>query len=97
MSSSLSYISSGADFEHMFELAPASLWLEDFSALKQLFDRWRAEGVTDILDHLAQDTARLRQCSASLKVLKVNQRTLDLFAASESAGARSQPWQGLQR
>ena len=78
MSSSLS---SGADFEHMFELAPVSLWLEDYSALKQLFDRWRVEGVTDLRAHLAQDPARLRACSAALKVLKVNQRTLDLFAA----------------
>ncbi|UCV01351.1 GGDEF domain-containing protein [Acidovorax radicis] len=66
----------------MFELAPVSLWLEDYSALKQLFDRWRAEGVADIRDHLTQDMARLRECSAALKVLKVNQRTLDLFAAA---------------
>ena len=66
----------------MFELAPVSLWLEDYSALKQLFDRWRADGITDIRSHLAQDAARLRQCSASLKILKVNQRTLDLFAAA---------------
>ena len=78
MSSSLS---SGADFEHMFGLAPVSLWLEDYSALKRLFDQWRAEGVTDIRQFLAQDPARLRACSAALKVLKVNQRTLDLFAA----------------
>ncbi|WP_226448290.1 GGDEF domain-containing protein [Acidovorax radicis] len=77
-----SSISSGADFENMFELAPVSLWLEDYSALKQLFDRWRAEGVADIRDHLTQDMARLRECSAALKVLKVNQRTLDLFAAA---------------
>ena len=35
-------LSSGTDFEHMFDLAPTSLWLEDFSALKQLFDAWRA-------------------------------------------------------
>ena len=67
----------------MFDLAPVSLWLEDFSALKQLFDRWRAEGVSDIRAHLAQDPARLRQCSASLKVLKVNRRTLELFAAPD--------------
>jgi diguanylate cyclase (GGDEF)-like protein/PAS domain S-box-containing protein len=76
-----SSLSSGADFEHMFELAPVSLWLEDYSALKQLFDQWREQGVTDIRAHLAQDPARRRQCSAALKVLKVNQRTLDLFAA----------------
>lgn len=77
----VSSLSSGADYEHMFELAPVSLWLEDFSELKQLFDGWRAEGVTDIRAHLAQDRARLRQCSAALRVLQVNRRTLELFAA----------------
>ena len=76
-----SSLSTGADFEHMFDLAPVSLWLEDYSALKQLFDGWRADGDTDIRVHLAADPARVRQCSASLKLLKVNQRTLDLFAA----------------
>ncbi|MFY3385621.1 sensor domain-containing diguanylate cyclase [Paracidovorax sp. MALMAid1276] len=65
----------------MFELAPVSLWLEDFSQLKQLFDNWRAQGVSDIRAHLAEDPERLRQCSASLRVLQVNRRTLDLFAA----------------
>lgn len=76
-----SSLSSGADYEHMFELAPVSLWLEDFSELKRLFDGWRAQGVTDIRSHLAEDPARLRQCSASLRVLQVNRRTLELFSA----------------
>jgi len=75
-------LSSGTDFYHMFDLAPTSLWLEDFSALKQLFDAWRAEGVTDLTEHLAQDSARVHQCIACYKVLRVNQRTLELFAAS---------------
>ena len=41
----MSSLSSGADYEHMFELTPVSLWLEDFSELKQLFDGWRAQGI----------------------------------------------------
>jgi len=77
-----SSLSSGADFEHVFDLAPVSLWLEDYSALKRLFDTWRAEGVTDLLAHFAEDPARIRQCTASLQVLSVNRRTLALFAAS---------------
>jgi diguanylate cyclase (GGDEF)-like protein len=78
-----SFLTSGVDFEHMFDLAPVSLWLEDFSALKQLFDQWRAEGVTDIRQHLANNPERQRQCSAALKVLQVNRRTLELFAAPD--------------
>ncbi len=65
----------------MFDLAPVSLWLEDYSGLKALFERWRAEGVTDLRTHLAGDPARVQTCMAQLKVLRVNQRTLELFAA----------------
>lgn len=70
------------DFELMFESAPLSLWLEDYSALKVLFDSWRAQGVTDLLAHVAQTPALLQQCAACLKVIKVNRQTLTVFAAS---------------
>ncbi len=70
------------DFELMFESAPISLWLEDYSALKLLFDTWRAQGVTDLLAHVAQTPALLQQCAACLKVLKVNRKTLTVFAAN---------------
>ena len=70
------------DFELMFESAPISLWLEDYSALKVLFDGWRAQGVTDLSAHMAQTPGLLQQCAACLKVLKVNRQTLTVFAAS---------------
>ena len=73
-----------AEFEQMFELAPVSLWLEDYSALKVLFAQWRAEGVTDLLAHVAGQPQRLQQCTAAIKVLRVNRRTLELFAASRN-------------
>lgn len=80
-----SSFSSDTDFEHMFDLAPVSLWLEDYSALQQLFAQWRAQGVTDLRSHLNADPARFAQCTACMKVLRVNQRTLELFAASSQA------------
>lgn len=80
-----SSFSSDADFEHMFDLAPVSLWLEDYSALQQLFTQWRAQGVTDLRSHLYADPTRFAQCTACMKVLRVNQRTLELFAASSQA------------
>jgi diguanylate cyclase (GGDEF)-like protein len=81
----VSLLSSSADFEQMFELAPISLWLEDYSALKQLFDQWRAEGVTDLVTHVAASPERAQQCAACLKILKVNKRTLEVFAADSQA------------
>ena len=77
-----SLIATGVDFEHMFELAPVSLWLEDYSALKQLFEQWRSEGVTDLRTYFADHPQALRQSSAALRVVRVNQRTLQLFAAA---------------
>jgi diguanylate cyclase (GGDEF)-like protein len=70
-----------ADLESMFDLAPVSLWLEDYSGLKQLFDRWRAEGVTDLAAWLDEDPARVGECTAQFKVVQVNQHTLTLFGA----------------
>ncbi|MES2183522.1 MAG: GGDEF domain-containing protein [Pseudomonadota bacterium] len=70
------------DFEHMFDLAPVSLWLEDYSGLQRQFDVWRAEGVTDLRAHLAADPARVQACMGQLQVIRVNQRTLELFAAA---------------
>lgn len=77
------FLQADADFEAIFELAPVSLWLEDFSALRGLFERWRAEGVTDLAAHLAADPARVDTCMRSLRVLRVNQRTLTLFKAPD--------------
>jgi len=70
------------DFELMFENAPISLWLEDYSALKRLFDTWRSHGVVDLAAHLAQSAVRVQQCAQSLSVIKVNRQTLKVFAAS---------------
>ncbi|MEA3088345.1 MAG: hypothetical protein QOC89_6042, partial [Paraburkholderia sp.] len=41
------------DDSEMFELAPVSLWLEDFSGVRALFNAWRAQGVTDLRAHFA--------------------------------------------
>jgi len=65
----------------MFDLAPVSLWLEDYSALKALFARWRAAGVTDLRAHFAEDMTRVKECSACLRVLKVNRKTLTMYGA----------------
>ncbi len=69
------------DFEAMFELAPVSLWLEDYSEVKALFDRWRGEGVDDLRAHLRERHELVAECSRRIRVLRVNRRTLELFGA----------------
>lgn len=70
------------DDAEMFALAPVSLWLEDYSALKQLFTAWRHAGVVDLRAYLTDDPWRVKECSELIKVLKVNRATLTLFEAS---------------
>ncbi len=72
------------DYEEMFELAPVSLWLEDYSALHALFANWRAVGVLDLRTHLNADHARVTECSRCIRVVKVNRKTLALFGADST-------------
>ena len=74
---------SSSDETEMFELAPVSLWLEDYTGIRELFREWRAKGVTDLRPFLAEDPARVALCSARIRVLKVNRKTLDLYEARD--------------
>jgi diguanylate cyclase (GGDEF)-like protein len=81
----MSALSVDLDDATMFDLAPVSLWIEDYSAVKALFEQWRAEGVSDIKAFLAADPDRVRQCSQRIRILKVNRKTLSLFGARDLA------------
>ncbi|MDB5833931.1 MAG: histidine kinase, partial [Caballeronia sp.] len=61
-----------ADDADMFDLAPVSLWLEDFSAVREVFEGWRAQGVADLRTFLHEDLARIVECSSRIRVIKVN-------------------------
>lgn len=73
------------DDAKMFDLAPVSLWIEDYSAVKALFEQWKAEGVDAIKAFLTADPDRVRQCSERIRILKVNRKTLTLFGARDLA------------
>src|SRR5580658_3277105 len=73
------------DKSQMFELAPVSLWIEDYSEVKALFDQWRAAGVSDIRAYLTANEDRVRQCSERMRILNVNRKTLSLFGARDLA------------
>jgi len=73
------------DYESMFEFAPLSLWLEDYSGLHRLFESWRSAGIVDLVAHLQAEPAHVRECMAQLRVLRVNQSTLNLFGAKDQA------------
>ena len=68
---------------NIFNLAPVAMWIEDFSKVKQQFDIWRAEGVSDLSAFLKQDLSRVALCSSRIRVIKVNDKTLQLFEARD--------------
>src|SRR5690554_729156 len=72
----------GTSLPDFFEVMPNSLWLEDYSQLYDLFDNWRAKGVSNLRAYLEEDGTRVAQCSACIKVLHVNQKTLEMFNAA---------------
>jgi diguanylate cyclase (GGDEF)-like protein/PAS domain S-box-containing protein len=73
------------DAAQMIDLAPVSLWIEDFSAVKAQLDEWRAAGVADLRAFLHADPERVRQCSSKIRILDVNRKTLSLFGARDLA------------
>ena len=70
-------------FHHLFTYAPISLWEEDYTEIKQEFDRLRAAGVTDLRAHLAANPEAVERFLRMIRILAVNQKTLDLFGARD--------------
>jgi diguanylate cyclase (GGDEF)-like protein len=65
----------------MFALAPVSLWLNDFSGVKVLFEEWR--GVTSLREFLNEDLERVKTCARLIRIVDVNRKTLTLFEAED--------------
>lgn len=70
---------------HLFEASPISLWEEDYRAIKAFFDDLRAQGVTDLRAHLDANPDAVDRCMGILRVLDVNQKTVELFGATSKA------------
>ncbi|WP_286994857.1 sensor domain-containing diguanylate cyclase [Acinetobacter sp.] len=81
----------------IFDLAPIPMWLEDYSQIKIQFDLWRSQGVVDLKAFLSEDLERVRSCAHKIKVIKINQKTLDLFEASSQQELCSQLHQIFQQ
>jgi diguanylate cyclase (GGDEF) domain len=67
----------------MFEHSPVSLWMEDFSTIKTLMDDVRACGIEDLRVFMDVHPEFVRQCMSEIRVIDVNQATLDLFVAPD--------------
>lgn len=69
--------------EGIFEHSPVSLWIEDFSQIRTLLETIRDRGITDFRTFMDVHPEFVRQCMSEIRVLDVNQATLDLFCAAD--------------
>jgi signal transduction histidine kinase/CheY-like chemotaxis protein len=75
---------SEARFRALFENSPVSLWEEDFSQVKTYLEGLReAIGETDPAAFLESHPEQVAACSGLVRVLDINQATLELHGARE--------------
>ena len=75
----------------LFEEAPISLWEEDFSGIQRYFDQLRASGVSNLPAYLRVHPEAVQHCAKLVKVLDVNNATLELFDANEKQDILADP------
>jgi diguanylate cyclase (GGDEF)-like protein len=69
----------------LFEHSPVSLWVEDFSAIKKLLDEMRMRGIVDFRVFTDVHPEFVTRCMNEIRVIDVNQHTLDLLGAPDKA------------
>ncbi len=73
-------LESEAKFRSLFDESPISLWEEDFSEAKKILERHGDR--EQILEKLYENYDLVRQCINAIKIININQATLDLYNAS---------------
>ncbi len=66
-------------YRSIFDTSGVSLWEEDLYDLFKLFEKLKLEGVVDLRDYLVEHPDFIDEAIKCIKVLDVNQSTLDLF------------------
>ena len=72
-------------YRTLFDDSPISLWEEDYSEVKAYVEQLRDKGVTNFRQFFETHPEAVEQCVAMVKVLDVNQATLDLYEAKSKA------------
>jgi len=68
-------------YRNIFQAVGVSIWEEDFGAVKAAIDGLKAQGVSDFPRYLAEHPEFTRQTIAMVKILDVNDATVELFGA----------------
>jgi PAS domain S-box-containing protein len=69
-------------YREVFENSPVSIWEEDFSGVKTIFDELKRQGISDIETYFCQYPEVVQQCAGLIKIIDVNQSALTLHKAT---------------
>ena len=80
------------EYEALFENSPVPLWVEDYSAVKTLLDRLRAEGIRDLETYLADHPQMVDEVVRAIRVIDVNEAAVTMHGG----GSKTDLLAGLQ-
>jgi PAS domain S-box-containing protein len=72
-------------YRDLFEASPISLWVEDFSGIRAFLNGLRQQGITEVGAYFDEHPDQIDECFHQLKVLDVNQATLQLYGMPSKA------------
>lgn len=72
-------------FRTIYATAPVSIWQEDWTEVIVAIEELRREGVTDFAAHFRAHPEFVARALAAVKILDVNQWTVELFEARDKA------------
>ncbi len=72
-------------YRHIYERVPISIWDEDFTAVGELLDRLRGEGVDDLRAHLEADERLIDDAIRLIRVKNVNPAAKQMLALDAGA------------
>ncbi|MHA1911380.1 MAG: PAS domain S-box protein, partial [Candidatus Kariarchaeaceae archaeon] len=68
-------------YKSLFNESPVSIWEEDFSEVYDFIQKLKEKGVKDFEKHFLDNVEDVILCSSMVKILDVNQATLNMFGA----------------
>ena len=75
-------------YRSLFEDSPISLWVEDFSEVKQRLDELKEKGIKDISAYFREHPNFLTELARHIRILDVNNAALKLYHARKKSELR---------
>jgi len=70
-------------YSTLFTHSPISLWEIDFSQVKRELNKLQESGIADLEKYFAENHDELLRCRSFLRVIDVNEATLEMFEAAD--------------